>query len=69
LVARAVPEAVPFQFELIAYTNRSYVIEASADLAGWSVLKTVFQSAETNLVTDSSAVSAAPRFFRARVSP
>jgi hypothetical protein len=69
LVARAVPEAAPFQFELLAYTNRSYVIEASADLAGWSVLKTVFQSAETNLVTDSSAVSADPRFFRARVSP
>lgn len=71
LVARAVPEAAPFQFELLAYTNRTYAIEVSedvADRAGWSLLKTVFQSAETNLVIDSSAVSAAPRFFRARLS-
>jgi len=69
LVAPAVPLAEPFQFELLAYTNRSYVIEASADLVGWSLLKTVFQSAETNLVTDSSAMSAIPRFFRARLAP
>lgn len=60
---------LPFQFHLIAYTNRSYVVETSADLVAWDVLKTVRQSAETNLVAEPSALGVFSRFFRARLAP
>ena len=58
-----------FQFLLLAYPNRSYVIESSSDSASWTFLKTVTQSAETNLVTDTSVGSVAHRFYRARLAP
>jgi len=58
-----------FQFFLHAYTNRSYVIESSPDSAAWTLLKTVTQSAETNLVADTSAPGVPHRFYRARLAP
>lgn len=59
----------PFQFHLVAYTNRNYVIERSSDLAGWEHLKSVWQTAETNLVADPFEGTEPHRFYRARLAP
>ena len=58
-----------FQFALNAYTNRSYVIEASDTATNWFFLKTVPQSTETNTVTDATATNSAHRIYRARLAP
>ena len=52
-----------FQFFIQAYTNRSYAIESSPDSVTWTFLKTVLQSAETNLVTDASSSGVPHRFI------
>ena len=57
------------RFLLNAYTNRSYVVEASPDAATWTFLKTVSQPAESNLVTDPTATGVKHRFYRVRLAP
>ncbi len=58
-----------FEFSLLAYPNRNYVIESSPDLAAWNFLKVTHQSAETNLVADPSGSGEPHRFYRARLAP
>ncbi len=58
-----------FEFSLLAYPNRNYVIESSLDLAAWNFLKVTFQSAETNLVAGLSVSGEPHRFYRARLAP
>lgn len=58
-----------YQFTLVAYTNRNYVIESSTDVAAWNFVKTVAQSAESSLVFDPTATNSTHRLYRARLAP
>lgn len=67
VLRRTVEGAV--EFPLRAYPGRNYVIQSSGDATAWTILKTVLQSAETNLVADPSAAGEPYRFYRARLAP
>ena len=57
------------QFILHAYTNRNWVIEASADAQSWAPIETRFQFVPAAVVLDSSATNASVRVYRARLAP
>jgi hypothetical protein len=54
-------------FDLNAYTNRNYVIEAATEFTQWAPLATNFQTTPVVSVTNSTA--APQQFFRARLAP
>jgi hypothetical protein len=58
-----------FQFTIMAYTNRNYVIESSDNALTWEALTPVFQGMEAQGVVDPTAAGFSHRIYRVRLSP
>jgi hypothetical protein len=57
------------QFTLYAYTNRSWTVDSSTNLATWEHFRTLFVTTPAEMVADTNSGIFPQRFFRAHLAP